>query len=93
MFVLYALCLAGRETCTGRKSTWIHVHHATAPHHAALPHLVSGAGRADDPFREAIEERPAVLVLLLRPAVGCVPRRHHGVLEVQVAAVSTDLSS
>lgn len=63
------------------------------PHHAALPHLVPGAGRADDLFGDAVEERPSVLVLLLGLAVGRVPRRHHGVLEVQAAAVSTDLSS
>lgn len=63
------------------------------PHHAALPHILVGAGLSDHPFGEAVEERSSILVLLLGPAVGGVPRRHDGVLEVQVAAVSTDLSN
>lgn len=61
-------------------------------HHAALPHIRVGAGRSDLRFRDAVDERSSVRVLLPRHAVGCVPRRYEGVLEVEVAAVSTDLS-
>ena len=65
-----------------------------APHHAALPHVVActrvSSGQL---FGDAGDVRSSARVLFLNHLVGCVPRRHERVLEVQVPAVSTDLLS